>query len=267
MPSVPVRKFMRACYYLGSPLVSVSQTTYDIGHVAWRATASMPSIGRELSVIMSRFQVLIMRCTVLVAVASFSAGMLMTLQFSVGVGRFGGRMYVPTLVAMSIIKALGPMLAALMVASRSGGGLAAELAGMNTTQQTDAIMALGSSVDRKLIMPNIVALAIGLPCLTLISDFSGLLGGGLGAMGNLGLPPSLILQKISAAVNAKDLWSGVLKTAPQGILIGIVACYYGLRAQGGTAGVGHATTSAIVTGTLLVLLSDLILTKFIWLIT
>lgn len=259
-------KMIRTCFYIGSPLVSVSQLTFELSHIFYRMVTQLHYIPREFMIILGRFQTLILRSGILVAVASFSTGVLMTLQFSVGVSRFGGRLYVPTLVAMSMMKALGPMLAALMVAARSGGGLAAEIAGMSISQQTDAIQALGSSVDRKLIMPNIIALIVGLPCLAMLSIFAGLVGGGIGAVANLGLPPTLIIQKMSGTINQTDLWSGVLKTAPQGLIVGLVACHFGLRARGGTAGVGKATTATIMAATLLVLLSDLILTKLMWLI-
>src|SRR5687768_7993319 len=124
--SILTKRAIRASFYIGGPFVNASNFAFSIAQLGYRFAKEIPSVGREFNVVVTRFDLLVMRSVSLVAISSFAAGVLMALQFSAGVERFGGALYVPSLVALSIVKALGPMLACLMAASRAGGGLAAE---------------------------------------------------------------------------------------------------------------------------------------------
>ncbi len=248
----------------GHPLVESSLGAYEVLTVAKNAAVAMPRAMLDFSTFAMRFHLLIVRCAGLVTLASFAAGAVMAMQFGAGMSRFGAKNYVPTVVATSIVAALAPMLAGLMAAARSGGGLAAEVAGMVITQQLDAVKALGSDPDRKLFAPSIVALVVGLPMLTIVADVAGLLGGLLIEVTMLGLPASLAVNKMIAAIHPRDASLAILKTAVFGLAIGVLAVREGLKATGGTSGIGAATTAAVIRATVAVLIADLVLTKLIW---
>lgn len=267
MSSAVRRVLFRTAAALGDPLVSSSLATFDVLAVAGQAIKAIPYVFMEPGILAMRFEVLVLRSARLVALANFAAGAVMAMQFGAGMGRFGAKTYVPTVVAISIVTALGPMLAALMVAARSGGGLAAEVAGMVITQQLDAIEALGSDPYRKLHAPSIVALMIGMPLLTVIADISGLAGGLMIQVMTMDLPLAQAVGKTIEAIHPQTALLSVLKTFMAGLLIGILATREGLRATGGTSGIGQATTSAVIRCTVAVLLADLILTRWIWMLT
>lgn len=248
----------------GHPLVHSSLTAFDTLKVIGDAAVALPRALLSPGAFIMRFDVLVVRCARLVALASFAAGAVMAIQFATGISRFGAKSYVPIVVATSVVEALAPMLAALMAAARSGGGLAAELAGMVVTQQLDAIKALGSDPNRRLVAPSILAMTIGLPLLTIVADVSGLLGGLLVETTTLHLPFSQALAKTFGAIDPMGASLAILKTSVAGFIIGVLATREGLRAHGGTSGIGAATTSAVIRCTVGVLLSDLVMTKLIW---
>jgi phospholipid/cholesterol/gamma-HCH transport system permease protein len=258
---------LRVAATAGHPLVEASLGTFALATLARDAAKAMPRALWEGDPLILRFQALVLRCARLVALASFAAGAVMAMQFGVGMGRFGAKAYVPTVVATSVVQALAPMLAALMAAARSGGGLAAEVAGMLISQQIDAIRTLGSDPNRKLHAPSLIALTVGLPLLTVVADLAGLAGGLLIEVTTLDLPWSLAYAKTIAAIQPQAAVLGILKTAVAGFLIAVIATREGLRATGGASGIGVATTSAVIRTTVAVLLADLVLTKLIWLVT
>jgi phospholipid/cholesterol/gamma-HCH transport system permease protein len=264
MTGLVARAAHRVAFAVGTPFVEASLAAYDVLAVTARAAVALPAGLTDLGTLAMRFEVLVVRCARLVALASFAAGAVMAMQFGAGMSRFGAKAYVPTVVATSVVTALGPMLAALMAAARSGGGLAAEVAGMVITQQIDAIEALGSDPNRKLHAPSIAALTFGLPVLTIVAIFAGLAGGLLIETTMLDLPLSQALAKTAQAIRPYDATMAVMKTVVAGFLIGILSTREGLRAHGGTSGIGAATTAAVIRGTIAVLLADLVLTKLIW---
>lgn len=197
----------------------------------------------------------------LVLVVAGSVGMVMALQFGVGLEKFGGKLYIPKIVSVSIIRELGPAFTSLMFAARVGAGITAEVASMVVTQQVDAIRALGTSPIKKIVIPRVLACLIALPLLTVIANTLGLLGGLVVGSVDLGLDPAFYLQKIQSSVNLVDYFSGFLKTFFFAFFVSIPACYYGLTTEKGTRGVGRATTQAVVMSSILILIGDYFLTK------
>ncbi|RYZ52520.1 MAG: ABC transporter permease [Proteobacteria bacterium] len=226
----------------------------------------MPRASFSLRLIIERFFSLIISAWFLVGITSFATGAALALQFGQGMSRFGGKLYVPNIVAFAIIRALGPVFACLMVAARSGGGVAAELGSMKVTQQIDALKALGANPTEKLVAPIVIALFIGMPFLTFIADVAGITGGLLAATGSLGIAPSLYLQKTVESVHMSDLVISLGKTSVFGATIGLISCFIGMRTTTGTSGIGIATTSAIVAANIFVLVADLLVTKIIWML-
>ena len=200
----------------------------------------------------------------LVVITALSTGMVMSLQFGLGLARFGGKPYVPKIVGLSILRELGPVLTCLMIAGRVGSGIAAEIGSMSVTQQVDAIRALGTDPIKKLVIPRLLALVVVCPLLTTLSDLIGIAGGMALSYFELNLEPSYYFFNALVSLRTSDFFVGVGKTIFFGIIIAMTGCYYGLKTEGGTQGVGRATTRAVVTASIWITISDFILTKIFW---
>jgi len=174
------------------------------------------------------------------------SGAVMALQMSRALSTYGATGQVGQIVAITLVRELGPVLSALLVAGRSGSGMASELGSMKVTEQIDAMRALGTDPIQKLVTPRLLATAVMLPLLTIISDLVGLAGGFLVASITLGTTASQYWNTAYRALVWNDLAQGLLKPLAFGIVIALVGCFYGLRTSGGTQGVGLSTTKAVV---------------------
>lgn len=188
-------------------------------------------------------------------------GMVMALQFGVSLEKFGGKMYVPKIVSLSIVRELGPVLAGLMMAARVGAGITSEIGSMKVTEQIDAIRALGTSPIKKIIIPRVLGCLIALPILAVMANTVGVFGGLFIGLVDLGLDPLFYYQKMVSTITLADYLSGIGKTFFFALFISVPACYYGLKVSGGTRGVGKATTRSVVTSSILIIISDYFLTK------
>lgn len=193
----------------------------------------------------------------------FATGMVMALQFAVGLDRFGGRDYVSVVVGLAILRELGPVLTSVVVGGRVGSGIAAELGSMAVTEQIDAIRALGNNPVKKLVVPRMWAMLIALPALALLADLVGILGGMLISALELGLRPTTYLSDTIDGVRLVDLVTGLVKTYVFGFGIVLIACHNGLRTYGGTEGVGQSTTKTVVASLIFIFLSDFFLTRLL----
>lgn len=197
----------------------------------------------------------------LILIVTGSVGMVMALQFGIGLEKFGGKLYVPKIVTVSIIRELGPAFASLMLAARIGAGITSEIGSMKVTQQIDAIRALGTSPIKKIVFPRVLACLIVLPLLTIMANTVGTLGGLLVGAMDLNLDPSFYYQKIVASIKLNDYFSGLGKTIFFSLFISVPACYYGLNVKEGTQDVGFATTKSVVSSCILIVIGDYFLTK------
>lgn len=188
-------------------------------------------------------------------------GMVLALQTAYSLAAYGGKPFVGDIIALSVVRELGPVLTALVVAGRVGAGITAELGSMAVTEQVDALRVLATSPIKKLVVPRVGALVLVLPLLTILADTVGIFGGLLMAMTEIGQSRTFFLGHVLDALNLGDIASGVGKTVFFGFFIGVIACYNGLRATGGADGVGKATTDTVVTASIAVIISDFFLTK------
>ncbi len=188
-------------------------------------------------------------------------GMVLAVQFIVGLQRFGLQNYTGQIVGIAITRELGPVLTAVMIAARVGAGITAELGSMNVTEQVLAIEAMGANPIQKLVVPRVLATMISTPILTIVADFVGIFGGMIITVVETGVSPRFYLDQITSTVRMMDFSSGIAKTFFFGFLIGVIACYQGLNTRGGTEGVGRATTLSVVYGSICVFVSDFFLTK------
>jgi phospholipid/cholesterol/gamma-HCH transport system permease protein len=182
---------------------------------------------------------------IVILIGLFS-GLVMGSQSSRALTTYGAQGTMGTILSLTLIRELGPVLTALLVAGRNASGIASELGSMRVTEQIDAMRALGTDPIQKLVTPRLIATAVMLPLLTIIADFLGLFGGYLIASLRLDIPSSQYWTSAWQALAYNDVVQGLLKPFVFAIIIALVGCFYGMRTTGGTQGVGRATTKAVV---------------------
>lgn len=190
-------------------------------------------------------------------------GLVMTLQFGYGLEKFGGTLYVPAIVSLSIVRELAPIFTSLLIAGRIGSGISAEIGAMNVTQQIDAIRALGTNPVRVLVVPRVLAAVISLPLLTTLSAFMGIIGGFFIAYIEFGMPVGFYVNKVLNTIKFADVFGSMFKCAFFALVISILACYRGFQTKEGTRGVGTATTWVVVRTSTIILISDFFLSKLL----
>ena len=190
-------------------------------------------------------------------------GAVLALQSGLTLDQFGARPVVGRLVSASMIKELGPVLTALMLAGRVGSGIAAEIGSMVVTDQINALRALGTDPIRKLVVPRVIAGVVMAPILTIISDFMGIIGGSIIAIFQLQVTSGQYWKSITDGLYVQDAWMGIIKPFFLGFVIVSIGCHVGLRTKGGTQGVGRATTNAVVAASVCVLAVDFFLTRLL----
>lgn len=194
-------------------------------------------------------------------ITALFTGMVLALQTAYALAKFGARLYIGEIVALSLVRELGPVLTALMVGGRVGSGITAELGSMAVTEQVDAIRSMGADPVRKLVVPRLWATVAMLPLLTILADAMGIFGGMLIAVFQEGLRASFYFQRTFQVLTFDDLWVGLAKPVVFAFLIAIIGCYNGLNARGGADGVGKATTNTVYVVAIGVLVSDFFITK------
>ena len=196
-----------------------------------------------------------------VGLTGLFAGMVLALQSHTGFSRFSAESTIPTVVVLSITRELGPVLAGLMVAGRVGAAMAAEIGTMRVTEQIDALTTLSTNPHKYLIVPRLVAGFLMLPFLVLVADIIGVFGGYLVGVYKLGFNPDAYITNTFEYLETMDVVSGLVKAAVFGYLIALMGCYHGFHSKGGAQGVGKATTNAVVTGAILVLVFNYFITE------
>ncbi|MCC8417999.1 MAG: ABC transporter permease [Rickettsia endosymbiont of Bryobia graminum] len=195
-----------------------------------------------------------------VAMTTFFSGAVLALQSYTGFSRFSAESSIATVVVLSITRELGPVLTGLMVAGRVGASIAAEIATMRVTEQIDALYTLSTDPIKYLVFPRVIAAVITLPCLVLVGDVLGVLGGYLVSVYKLDFNSSSYLINSFKYLESIDVISGLVKAAVFGFIISIISCYSGYSSDKGAKGVGTATTSAVVISSVLILCSNYLLT-------
>jgi phospholipid/cholesterol/gamma-HCH transport system permease protein len=182
-----------------------------------------------------------------VILTGFFSGAVMALQMSRALQTYGASSQVGQIVAITLVREMGPVLTALMVAGRNSSGMASEIGSMKVTEQIDAMRALGTDPIMKLVKPRVIATAVVLPLLTILADFLGIFGGWIVACLLLNLTTSSQYWDNSwRSLEYNDITQGLLKPFVFAIVLSLVGCFYGMRTTGGTQGVGRATTQAMV---------------------
>jgi len=199
------------------------------------------------------------RAIPIIAVLCWLLGTILGYQAGYQMRNFGAELYMPALIAYSITWEIGPMLAAVLVAGRSGSAFAAEIGTMQVRQEVDALRVMGINIYSYLVIPKMVALMFVMPFLVLLANMAGLVGGLLAGGVFLGMPANIYLSELSKALIPMDIYWGMLKGILYAILVSTTGCYMGMRVRGGAAAVGRATTSAVVLSIFLVIVCDALL--------
>ncbi len=199
-----------------------------------------------------------------VGLTALFTGAALAQQIFVGGSRFNAESTVPAVTVIAVVRELGPVLAGLMVAGRVSSAMAAELATMRVTEQLDAMVMLRTDPLRYLVAPRLLASTLMLPLLVLVANIIGVMGGFLLATARLGFNAAQYLETTARYLEADDIRSSLVKAAVFGFIVALAGCYNGWRASGGAAGVGRATTNAVVAAFLLILLSNLVITVMVF---
>ena len=242
-----------------SALLEVQEYFRMIGKTG-RALVTRPFYYRD---IVEQFDAIGIGSMTVVLLTGLFTGMVLALQSGLTLDLFGARSMVGRLVSASMVKELGPVLTALMVAGRVGSGIAAELGSMVVTDQIAALRALGTDPIRKLVLPRILAGLLMVPLLTCISVAVGLVGAWIITLTQLKVATGVYWNSVIAGLYVQDVWMGLIKPFFLGFAIVSIGCHVGLRTSGGTQGVGRATTNAVVASSVAVLVVNFMVTKFL----
>ncbi|MSO77169.1 MAG: ABC transporter permease [Alphaproteobacteria bacterium] len=196
-----------------------------------------------------------------VGLTTLFSGMVLALQTYTGFARFNAESAIANVVVLSITRELGPVLAGLMVAGRIGASMAAELGTMRVTEQIDALSTLSTNPFKYLVAPRLIAGVTMLPLLVLVGDVIGVFGGYLVSVYKLGFNAGIYIHRTLDILETQDVVSGLVKAAVFGFIISLMGCYHGYNSRGGAQGVGVATTNAVVSAAILILIFNYIITE------
>lgn len=234
----------------------------DYSELAWRSLTNLATSPRYFQDTLDQMDDIGVGSLPIVLLSGFFIGAVMVLQTGSQFVRFGQTALTGDVVALALVRELGPTLTGLLVAGRCSSGIASELGSMVVTEQVDAMRAMGTDPSRKLVTPRVLATILMLPLLTALNDFIGLLGGCVASVSSLRLGVVEFWTRAINALDFADLMQGMMKPIVYGFIIATVGCYKGLTVRGGTQGVGRATTQAVVVASVLIIVADLFLTKF-----
>lgn len=200
---------------------------------------------------------------VVILVSTFT-GMVLALQTYTGFRRFSAESMVGAIVALSLCRELGPVLTSIMVTARAGSAMAAEIGTMRVTEQIDALVVMAVNPVKYLIVPRIVASILVIPILTIISDYTGIVGGYIVGVKLLNINEGVYINRTIDLLEMSDIFNGLFKSVVFALLLSLIGCYKGYYTKGGARGVGKATTEAVVLACVVIFIADYVLTSFLF---
>lgn len=244
-----------------NPLAKFLFELQEISLLIWRSLVGLRKGPRYFSEIIHQMDVIGVGSLPIVLLTGFFTGGVLVLQTFPTLQYYSSGNEVGRFVATTLVRELGPVLSALMVAGRIGSAISAELGSMVVSQQIDAMRALGTDPLRKLVAPRLLALIVMLPILTVAADIFGIIGGGVVASSLFNQDQNLFITSVRNGLSTEDLIGGVIKPVFFGLLIGSISCHKGLSTTGGTVGVGSSTINAVVLSSIWVIIFDFFLAK------
>ena len=246
-----------------NPITKFIFELQGVTNLLWRSLKGLSKKPRYFDEIVRQLDSIGVGSIGIVLLTGFFTGGVLILQGYPTLQYYGAQSSAGQRVATPLVRELGPVLSALMVAGRVGSAISAELGSMVVSQQIDAMRALGTSPARKLVTPRIIALVVTLPLLTIAADICGIIGGGLIAQSLYNLDFKVYLSSAQIGVTYVDLLGGIVKPLVFGLIIGLVSCHKGLSTTGGTVGVGRSVTNAVVISSVSIIISDFFLSKIL----
>ncbi len=243
------------------PFKRYVQIVQDYSYLAARAVAALFTPPIYVNDLLEQMDIIGIGSLPIVLLTGVFIGAVMVLQTASQFERFGETSLTGDVVSLALVRELGPAITGLLVAGRNASGMASELGSMLVTEQVDAMRAMGTDPNRKLVAPRVLATVCVLPLLTAMADFVGLIGGFVIAYFTLRIGRVEFWTRAINALEFSDLMQGMAKPVVFGFLLATVGCYKGLTVRGGTQGVGRATTQAVVISSVLILITDFFLTK------
>lgn len=243
--------------FLKPPVLTIQEFVVLTGRVI-RSLPTKPYYMRDL---LMQMDIIGVGSLPIVLLTGFFSGIVMALQMSRALETYGAVSQTGPIVAITLVREMGPVLTALVAAGRNAAGIASELGSMKVTEQIDAMRALGTDPIQKLVKPRLIATCVMLPCLTAIADFVGILGGYIIAISLLHITTAEYWNGAYRALEYNDVIQGLVKPFVYAILISLIGCFYGLRTRGGTQGVGLATTQAVVAASVWIFVLNALITK------
>lgn len=244
------RRVMGVVSHLGGAVRLLGQLVLDLMHLVRRP---LHAPWRDISGHLYRIGATAMPITALVG---FLIGVVLAYLMSQQLRQFGADAFIVNILGLSLIRELGPVLAAILVAGRSGSAITAQIGVMRVTEELDAMRVLGIAKGFRLVMPRTVAMALAMPLLSVWTTLAALLGGMLAADLAMGLTPAYFISALPKTVQIANLWLALAKSMVFGVLIALVACHYGLRVKPNTQSLGEGTTASVVTSITVVILVD-----------
>lgn len=233
----------------------------DYALLSWHAVINIFSGPRYWADVFTQMDSIGVGSTPIIVLTGFFTGCVLALQSATSLKEFGSVSLTGNLVALSMVKELGPVLTGLMVSGRNSSGMASEIGSMKVTEQLDAMRALGTDPVRKLVTPRLYATVFMLFFLTILSDAFGIAGGALVSVTIMGLNASSYFHNSYRALVYGDIVQGLTKPLFSGFIIATVGCYFGMKTKGGTQGVGRSTTQAVVVSSIFIIIVDLLVTR------
>ena len=240
------------------PPVAAIQDFYALAGLALRNVFRSPHYSDDIAL---QMDIIGVGSLPIIVLTGFFSGVVISMQMSRALAQYGATGQLGQIVAITLVRELGPVLTALLVAGRNASGIASELGSMKVTEQIDAMRALGTDPIQKLVTPRMIATCVMLPMLTIIADFVGIFGGYVIAYFTLNLTTSQYWTNAYQALEYNDIVQGLLKPFVFAFVISLVGCFYGLRTSGGTQGVGRATTEAVVVASVWIFVITSLLTR------
>lgn len=245
--------------YLGGLAEIFSKATY------WTFVAPFRGKSVRWQATMRQMVVVGFDAVPIVSLISIFVGIIIALQGAYELKKFGALNYVVDMVAMAITRELGPLLTAIIVIGRSGSAFAAEIGTMKVGEEVDALETMGLNPIRFLVVPKYIAMLMMMPCLTIVADMAGVLGGAVFAMTNIGSSLWNYLHATVDALMMRDIVTGLIKSLVFAVLITKIGCYEGFSVEGGAEGVGRSTTSSVVRSIFCVIAADMVFTAIFYL--
>ena len=243
-------RFGRGLEYLGGMTLLTARTAKALFSPPW-----------EWDLVIYQMNLLGVQSLSIVLITAVFIGMVLALQTAYALQAFGAKLYVGEVVAISMVRELGPVLISLMVGGRVGAGITAEIGSMKVTEQIDALRAMGADPVRKLVVPRFIAFFLMLPTLVLIADAMGIVGGWIISSFQLQIAGRFYINHAFRLMKFHDIFSGLGKTFVFAALIVLIGCYNGMKTEGGADGVGRSTTDTVVFSSIIILISNFFLTK------